>query len=58
MLWKALGEAGSGDGTIASGGRGIAPSVIISQAIANALRLMILTGVRCSERRKYALGTH
>ncbi|MCV5003835.1 tyrosine-type recombinase/integrase, partial [Escherichia coli] len=30
-------------------GRGIASSVILSQAIANALRLIILTGVRRSE---------
>ncbi|GKW20729.1 integrase [Pectobacterium araliae] len=49
MLWKALDEAGFGGGAIASGGRGIASSVILSQAIANALRLIILTGVRRSE---------
>lgn len=49
MLWKALGEAGFGGGGVASGGRGIASSVILSQAIANALRLIILTGVRRSE---------
>lgn len=49
LLWKALDEAGFGGGAIASGGRGIASSVILSQAIANALRLIILTGVRRSE---------
>lgn len=49
MLWKALDEAGFGGGAIASGGRGIASSVILSQAIANALRIIILTGVRRSE---------
>ncbi|WP_337063655.1 tyrosine-type recombinase/integrase [Raoultella ornithinolytica] len=49
MLWKALDEAGFGGGGVASGGRGIASSVILSQAIANALRLIILTGVRRSE---------
>lgn len=49
MLWKALDEAGFGGGGVSSGGRGIASSVILSQAIANALRLIILTGVRRSE---------
>jgi len=49
MLWKALDEAGFGGGGVSSGGRGIASSVILSQAIANALRVIILTGVRRSE---------
>ncbi len=49
MLWKALDEAGFGGGSVATGGRGIASSVILSQAIANALRLIILTEVRRSE---------
>lgn len=49
MLWNALDEAGFGGGGVSSGGRGIASSVILSQAIANALRVIILTGVRRSE---------
>lgn len=49
MLWKALDEAGNGGGAIAAGGQGIASSVILSQAVANALRLIIFTGVRRSE---------
>lgn len=49
ILWKALDEAGYGGGSVTTGGRGIASSVILSQAIANALRLIILTGVRRSE---------
>ncbi|MBZ6971701.1 site-specific integrase [Klebsiella grimontii] len=49
MLWKALDEAGNGGGGIAAGGQGIASSVILSQAIANVLRLIIFTGVRRSE---------
>lgn len=49
LLWKALDEAGFGGGGVSSGGRGIASSVILSQAIANALRVIILTGVRRSE---------
>ncbi|EAA2724367.1 site-specific integrase [Salmonella enterica subsp. enterica serovar Braenderup] len=49
MLWQALDEAGNGGGSIAAGGQGIASSVILSQAVANALRLIIFTGVRRSE---------
>lgn len=50
MLWKALDEAGFGGGSVATGGRGIASSVILSQAIANALRLIILTGCDVPKR--------
>lgn len=49
MLWAALEEAANGGGAVSAGGRGIAASVVLSRPVANALRLIILTGVRRSE---------
>lgn len=49
MLWKALDDATVGGGSIASGGYGISSSVVLSHSVANALRLIIFTGVRRSE---------
>ncbi|PWC10036.1 integrase [Brenneria roseae subsp. americana] len=49
LLWEALGNASLGGGAIATGGRGVASSSVLSISIANALRLIILTGVRRSE---------
>ncbi|ENC83705.1 phage integrase family protein [Escherichia coli P0299917.7] len=48
-LWKTLEEATAGGGSVRTGGKGIASSVVLSHAIANALKLIILTGVRRSE---------
>ena len=49
MLWLALEQATLGGGSVAAGGRGIASSSVLSPSMANALRLIILTGVRRSE---------
>lgn len=49
LLWKALEQATSGAGSIATGGRGIASSVVLSLSVANCLRLICLTAVRRSE---------
>ncbi|HGF6391736.1 TPA: site-specific integrase, partial [Escherichia coli] len=49
MLWKALDDATVGGGSIASGGYGVSSSVVLSHSVANALRLIIFTGVRRSE---------
>lgn len=49
MLWQSLDEAVNGGGSISAGGRGIASSVVLSHSVANALRLIILSGVRRSE---------
>ncbi|MEQ9923705.1 integrase arm-type DNA-binding domain-containing protein [Pectobacterium brasiliense] len=49
MLWQVLNEASIGGGSVAAGGRGIASSVVMSFSVANALRLIIFTGVRRSE---------
>ncbi|MCA6984749.1 tyrosine-type recombinase/integrase [Pectobacterium brasiliense] len=49
LLWKALEDASLGGGAVAKGGRGIASSTVLSLSIANALRLILLTGVRRSE---------
>lgn len=49
MLWKVLDEATIGGGSVVSGGRGLASSVVLSRSVANALRLIIFTGVRRSE---------
>lgn len=49
MLWNVLDEAATGGGSVVSGGRGLASSVVLSQSVANALRLIIYTGVRRSE---------
>lgn len=51
-LWKTLEEATAGGGSVSTGGKGIASSVVLSHAIANALKLIILTGVRRSEAVK------
>ncbi|MEF5063572.1 site-specific integrase [Escherichia coli] len=48
-LWKTLEEATAGGGSVSTGGKGIASSVVLSHAIANTLKLIILTGVRRSE---------
>ncbi|EHL5832399.1 site-specific integrase [Salmonella enterica] len=49
MLWKVLDEATIGGGSVVSGGRGLASSVVLSRSVANALRLIIFTGARRSE---------
>ncbi|MGD1613526.1 tyrosine-type recombinase/integrase [Klebsiella pneumoniae] len=51
-LWKILEEATAGGGSVSTGGKGIASSVVLSHAIANTLKLIILTGVRRSEAVK------
>ena len=51
-LWKTLEEATAGGGSVSTGGKGIASSVVLSHAIANTLKLIILTGVRRSEAVK------
>ncbi|MFB2858592.1 MULTISPECIES: tyrosine-type recombinase/integrase [Aeromonas] len=49
QLWAALEQATAGGGSVAAGGRGIAANVVLSQAVANCLRLITLTAVRRSE---------
>ncbi|MFQ2218710.1 tyrosine-type recombinase/integrase [Aeromonas enteropelogenes] len=49
QLWAALEQATAGGGSVATGGRGIASSVVLSLAVANCLRLLTLTAVRRSE---------
>lgn len=49
LLWEALDDATAGGGSVNSGGKGIAASVVLSHVVANALKLIILTGVRRSE---------
>ncbi|VFB08632.1 phage integrase family protein [Aeromonas salmonicida] len=49
LLWATLEQATSGGGAVAAGGRGIASNVVLSQAVANCLRLITLTAVRRSE---------
>ncbi|MGS0027547.1 tyrosine-type recombinase/integrase [Escherichia coli] len=51
-LWKTLEEATAGGGSVSTGGKGIASSVVLAHAIANTLKLIILTGVRRSEAVK------
>ncbi|MEJ1455608.1 site-specific integrase [Escherichia coli] len=51
-LWKTLEEATAGGSSVSTGGKGIASSVVLSHAIANTLKLIILTGVRRSEAVK------
>ncbi|MGD2947777.1 tyrosine-type recombinase/integrase, partial [Escherichia coli] len=51
-LLKTLEEATAGGGSVSTGGKGIASSVVLSHAIANTLKLIILTGVRRSEAVK------
>lgn len=51
-LWKTLEEATAGGGSVSTGGKGIASSVVLSHAIANTLKLIILTDVRRSEAVK------
>lgn len=50
MLWKALNETSVGGGSVAAGARVVASSVVMSLSVADALRLIIFTGVRRSER--------
>jgi integrase len=49
MFWQSLDLAMTGGGSVETGGRGIASSVVLSLSVANALRLIMLTGVRRSE---------
>ena len=49
LLWKALDDATAGGGSVNSGGKGIAASIVLSHSVSNALKLIILTGVRRSE---------
>lgn len=49
LFWQSLDLATEGGGSVKAGGRGIASSVVLSLSVANALRLIMLTGVRRSE---------
>lgn len=48
MLRQPLDEAVNGGGSVSAGGRGVASSVVLSHSVANALRLIIIKGVRRS----------
>jgi len=49
QFWQALNDATQGAGSVASGGSGLATSAVLSPAVANALRLIVLTGTRRGE---------
>ncbi|UNP89642.1 integrase arm-type DNA-binding domain-containing protein [Aeromonas encheleia] len=49
MLWRALERSTEGAGPVAKGGNGLASNCVTSLAIADCLRLILLTGVRRTE---------